>query len=96
MHTYLREFEMQCLSELANHMDFQRDWLPLYKIWVKNEFSMSITMDIYKAWVKNIHVIKNKFYFRDPHVLLKTCTHYPEDAKNEIKFGLKISGMYNL
>lgn len=96
MHTYLREFEMQCLSDLANHLNFQREWLPLYKIWVKHELSMSINMEIYKAWVKDIHVIKNKFYFQDAHVLLKSCAHYPQDVKNVIKFGLKISGMYNL
>ena len=27
---------MQCLSDLANYLNFQREWLPLYKIWVKN------------------------------------------------------------
>ena len=57
---------------------------------------MSINMEIYKAWVNDIHVIKKKFYFQDAHVLLKSCAHYPEDVKNVIKFGLKISGMYNL
>lgn len=49
-----RLFELECLSELSIILDYSKEWLPLYRNWLKYETNSNVDIAILELWVTKI------------------------------------------
>ena len=93
----LRDYEFKCLIDLIPHMNFKKEWLPLYKNWNKLEYYQHINQNIIRNWVKYVYYEKNNKSFKNSFVdYQKSMKGYPLDIKKKIKIVLERCGIKNV
>ena len=87
MAVQFREFELMCLSDLARTLNYDDKWKPLYKTWLKKEYSEIINYDIVKIWVRN--VLERKHFLDIDSVLYTNTNHFPKNIQKDIIYTIK-------
>ena len=87
MARHLREFELQCLSDLAGIIPFEERWKPLYVSWLKRENDDYIDFRIVRMWAKK--VLKRKDFIDINSVLYRYTAHFPEAIRSSVIFSIK-------
>ena len=86
----LRDYEFKCLIDLIPHMNFKKEWLPLYKNWNKLEYYQHINQNIISNWVKYVYYKKNNKSLKKNFVdYQKSMKGYPLDIKKKNKDNIR-------
>jgi len=87
----LRIFEMECLTQLVNFINIEKEWTPLYREWLKKENLEYVNLNIVRKWMYNINKITGYSCRENINMVIeKYIQEYPEDTQRDIIFGIKL------
>lgn len=87
----LRLFEMECLTQLVNFIDIEKEWIPLYREWLKKENLEYVNLNIVRKWMDNINKITGFSCQENINLAIeKYLQEYPQDTQRDIIFGIKL------
>lgn len=87
----LRLFEMECLTQLVNHIDIEKEWIPLYREWLVKENIEYANLNILRKWMDNINKITGFSCQENINMAIeKYIEEYPIDTQTNIIFGIKL------
>ena len=84
----IRQFELKCLTDLASVLDYNTEWLLIYRMWLtKTDIDCNLDENILLCWLDNF-VIK-KYIFDMETYINESINDLNRDLKDEILYKLK-------
>lgn len=91
MTNLLRQFELDCLTQLVPFIDIEKEWIPLYREWLQKEHLEYLNLTITRQWMNHINKITGFTAEENiSNAIYKIIEEYPEHTKNDIIFGIKL------
>ena len=91
MTNLLRQFELDCLTQLIPFIDIEKEWIPLYREWLQKEHLEYLNLSITRQWMNHINKITGFTAEENiSNAIYKIIEEYPEHTKNDIIFGIKL------